>query len=339
MASPEALEEIRRHVNVLKRKGKAEDRPKADAAEALTNLVLRDEELQHRTAMGLAIVAEGGIPPLVLLLRNAGNYYAKMNASMALYYASMDNGKVCKAIVDCGGRAALEAMAKDERTDADPLVKVARSKAKQTLEALRTAELRPELMEVPEPKARRLPEVEAVEAGPSSPNWVVKALESDSASEQCQAAEQLGNWAATSDDKRSEISKAGGCEALVALMVTGNDDAKSQAARALRNLANHAEAKELILKADGIAILTPLAKHGKGKVKETAGEALNLLLVDAKAAPVADTKPEPTPTSIPTGEGTKVAMFSARFDGGPVEKTLSCLCHFLVQALFFFAFF
>ena len=62
-------------------------------------------------------------------------------------------------------------------------------------------------------------------------------------------------------------------------MVTGNDAAKWLAARALRNLANHAAAKELILKADGIAILTPLAKHdnGKGKVKEAAGEALNLL--------------------------------------------------------------
>jgi hypothetical protein len=58
-------------------------------------------------------------------------------------------------------------------------------------------------------------------------------------------------------------------------------------------LANHPEAKESILKADGIAILTPIAKHGRGKVKEAASEALNLLsLADAKAKPApVDTKP------------------------------------------------
>jgi hypothetical protein len=79
----------------------------------------------------------------------------------------------------------------------------------------------------------------------------------------------------------------------VALVVNGGEDAKWHAARALRNLANHPEAKESILKADGIAILTPIAKHGRGKVKEAASEALNLLsLADAKAKPApVDTKP------------------------------------------------
>ena len=147
----------------------------------------------------------------------------------------------------------------------------------------------------------------------------VNGVKSGSAEEQFFAAEQLGTWAAMSDEKRGEINKAGGCEALVALVVNGSDDAKWHAARALRNLANHAEAKESILKADGIAILTPLAKHGKGKVKEAAGEALNLLsVVDAKAKPAA----KPDAASIPSGAGTRVAMFSARFDGGPIEKML-----------------
>lgn len=60
-------------------------------------------------------------------------------------------------------------------------------------------------------------------------------------------------------------------------------------------------------------------KHGKGKVKEAAGEALNLLSsVDAKAKAAA----EPAATPIPIGARTRVAMFSARFDGGPIEKTL-----------------
>lgn len=91
-----------------------------------------------------------------------------------------------------------------------------------------------------------------------------------------------------------EINNAGGCEALVATVVNGSDDAKWHAARALRNLANHAEAKQNILKADGIAVLTPLAKHGKGKVKEAASEALNLLFLPerrVRPARAADTKP------------------------------------------------
>ena len=130
----------------------------------------------------------------------------------------------------------------------------------------------------------------------------VKALETGD-DEQCKAAEQLGSWASTSDENRIAIDQAGGAEALVELVMTGSDDAKCHAARALRNLANHAEAKESILKADGIAVLTPLAKRGKGKVKEAASEALNLLSLGCPA-PVADTKAQPA-TGIPTGEGTR----------------------------------
>ena len=80
-----------------------------------------------------------------------------------------------------------------------------------------------------------------------------------------------------------------------------DDDKKRKAASGLgivaygeeKIQANHPEAKESILKADGIAILTPIAKHGRGKVKEAASEALNLLsLADAKAKPApVDTKP------------------------------------------------
>ena len=171
--------------------------------------------------------------------------------------------------------------------------------------------------------------------------WQVKAevnaLENED--EQCKAAEQLGTWAATSDENRGVINRAGGVEALVALVVTGSDEARCHAARALRNLANHAEAKENILKADGIAVLTPLAKHGKGRVREAASEALNLLSVEAKAkpAPVADSTPaaEPSATEIPSGQGTRVAMFSARFDGGPMEVTLGrLLCHLSFAFLF-----
>jgi hypothetical protein len=108
----------------------------------------------------------------------------------------------------------------------------------------------------------------------------------------------------------------------VALVVNGSDDAKWLAARALRNLANHAEAKESILKADGISTLTLVMKHGKGKVKDAASEALNLLSLATKPNPAPVAAPVEAATEIPSGHGTRVAMFSARFDGGPVETTL-----------------
>ena len=124
------------------------------------------------------------------------------------------------------------------------------------------------------------------------------------------------------------ISREGGAEALVALLVTGSDDAKWHAARALRNLANNCEAKEAILKAGGIATLEPVVRHGKGKVKEAADEALRLLSEKQETksiqatghGKIAEGGPGDT---IPTGEGTRVAMFSARFDGGPIEQMLS----------------
>ena len=115
----------------------------------------------------------------------------------------------------------------------------------------------------------------------------------------------------------------------MALLVIGSDDAKWHAARALRNLANNCEAKEVILKAGGIATLEPVVRHGKGKVKEAADEALKLLSQEQETQSIqaaghgriAEGRAGDT---IPTGEGTRVAMFSARFDGGPIEQMLGC---------------
>ena len=113
---------------------------------------------------------------------------------------------------------------------------------------------------------------------------------------------------------------------MVALLVTGSDDAKWHAARALRNLANNFEAKDVILKAGGIATLEPLVRHGKGKVKEAADEALKILSQKQETKSIQATghgKIAEAGDKIPTGEGARVAMFSARFDGGPIEQMLS----------------
>ena len=312
MVDQKTLEEIRRDLGTLK-DPKRDDWDKGCAATALRTAAEHDRDVPA------VIAATGGLPLLVQLLHDGGDL-AKWNAANALEILAEDK-EVAKAIVASGGREPLQAIAKDEREE--KWVKLGRASAQKALELLPGAE------DTKESTPGVSMEAPSGTANPKQVQVEVKALESDSSDEQCKAAEQLGNWAAASDEKRSEINKAGGCEALVALVVTGSDDAKWHAARALRNLANHAEAKESILKADGIAVLTSLAKHGKGKAKEAASEALNLLsLVDvqAKPAPAVDTKPAEsaaaTATDIPSGEGTRAAMFSARFDGGPVEKTL-----------------
>ena len=289
----EDLYQIRKKVQVLRDLDSSE-KQKAAAAMALGELAL------HGAPTQLAIEAAKGVPLLVAML---GESLMENHAAYALHMLAM-NPRVAKAIVACGARQPLEEMRGEGN-------------------AMDTLKLLPD-----DPKAE--PKAEQKTSGEMNLKQLkseVKALETGSKAVQCRAAEQLGTWAAISDENRGAINRAGGCEALVALVVNGSDDAKWHAARALRNLANHAEAKKNILKADGIAILTPIAKHGKGKVKEAAGEALNLLSsVDAKAKAAA----EPAATPIPIGARTRVAMFSARFDGGPIEKTLGFFGFILV---------
>lgn len=159
----------------------------------------------------------------------------------------------------------------------------------------------------------------------------MRKLDSGAEEQKAKAAEQLGTWAAVSDENRLIIGRYG-AEALVALVVTGSEDAKWHAARALRNLANNPEAKKAILKADGVPTLTLVAKHGKGRVKEAADEALKLLSQDStRPHPILEENKVADPEGdIPSGKGTRVAMFSARFDGGPIEqkfrKVFQILC-------------
>ena len=67
-----------------------------------------------------------------------------------------------------------------------------------------------------------------------------------------------------------------------------------------------------------------LRSMGKGRVKEAADEALKLLSQDStRPHPILEENKVVDPEGdIPSGKGTRVAMFSARFDGGPIEQTL-----------------
>ena len=70
-------------------------------------------------------------------------------------------------------------------------------------------------------------------------------------------------------------------------------------------------ARKPYVKAGGITALEPLVRHGEGKLQEAASEVLKLLSqVDPPAPEGANIA-----SDIPGGKDTRVAMFSARFDG------------------------
>ena len=288
----------------------------------------KEGKAQHTAALGLKKLAEhsselrkalavaGAIPALVAVVAKGNNVYTKEIAANALGYLASEDPACVKEIAAAGGIEALQALAKDgaerdardqasdtlKRLGADPNSSVSSVSAK----AGATPQAEPALQ-----NASTL-DVETLRAE-------VRNLEDGKDEEKVKAAEQLGTWSTVSDENRVLISKEGGASALVAVVVTGSDDAKWHAARALRHLANNVEAKKAIVEADGITTLTPLAKHGKGKVKEAADEALKLLSQkeDKETGPASEVE---TAGDIPNGAGTCVAMFSARFDGGPMEQ-------------------
>ena len=286
------------------------DFAKQCAARALANLATNDQSKA-------AIAAAGGIPSLAALV-TSGSDSAKGHAAHALgNLARNDENRA--AIMAAGGVQAIQEMAKDGK------VLVHRQMAQEALKHFPresgSAEGGTKLGSDPATKPSTTVSAEKLRGE-------MRTLESGNEELKAKAAEKLGTWAAVSDENRVAISREGGAEALVALLVTGSDDAKWHAARALRNLANNCEAKEVILKAGGIATLEPVVRHGKGKVKEAADEALKLLSQKQETksiqatghGKIAEGGPGDT---IPTGEGTRVAMFSTRFDGGPIEQMLS----------------
>ena len=326
------------------------DSAKEQAARALINLALNDQNKA-------AIAAAGGIPPLVALVtsgsdsakeatcdkryqrRNAtsscdGCHVLVIHCQVSQSTCSMFLGRIAwaawalgnlawndqnrAAIVAAGGVQALQEMVKDGKKVVHR--QVAKEALKHFPRESDSAEGGTKLGSDPATKPSTVVSAEKLRGE-------IRTLESGNEELKAKAAEQLGTAAAVSDENRVAISREGGAEALVALLVTGSDDAKWHAARALRNLANNCEAKEAILKASGIATLEPVVRHAKGKVKEAADEALRLLSQkrETKSIQAATAHGEIAEAgdTIPTGEGTRVAMFSARFDEGPIEQMLS----------------
>eukprot|EP00438_Fugacium_kawagutii_P002753 Skav229389 [mRNA] locus=scaffold4358:69560:76538:- [translate_table: standard] len=155
-----------------------------------------------------------------------------------------------------------------------------------------------------------------------------------------QAAAALGNLGRVAENK-VRIADAGALPPLVALLNDGNDEAKVEAAAALRNLAVAAENKVRIADAGALPPLVALLKDGNAEAKHQAEWALKklvgeddleqLLLSPGVVEELRGTARHGTGAAqveateivgalnldlaIPSGGGTRVAMFSARFDG------------------------
>ena len=140
------------------------------------------------------------------------------------------------------------------------------------------------------------------------------------------------------------IAKAGGIEPLVQLARNGSDEARVRAITALTNLAMNDDNKVAIAKAGGIESSVELARNGSYEAKKLAAGVLRHLGVNAGnvvAIPKAggidvmqqidrrggyhedlQAAEGHRVVSLPSGKDAGVAMFSARFDSGPMELVL-----------------
>eukprot|EP00434_Breviolum_minutum_P024409 symbB.v1.2.021556.t1/scaffold1847.1/size122519/9 len=187
---------------------------------------------------------------------------------------------------------------------------------------------------------------------------LVAQLQGCSDKDQASAAGALRNLARNADNKVA-IAKAGGIEVLVQIARNGSDQAKESAAGALLSLAMNKDNQVAIAKAGGIEPLVQLARNGSDEAKETAVLALKNLAVNAdntvaiaKAGGIEaldgtqqmdrrgghsgchedlQAAEGRTVVSLPSGKGAGVAMFSARFDGGPMERKFRAVHKILVD--------
>lgn len=199
-------DEIIQNIRVLE-DPEADDEETKTAAQALANEARKGEAGQS------VIVEEGGLMPLVALLES--DLKSKTKAAFALRYLAKGNDKVGMAIVACGGREALEALAncQDDQDGKD-----------HALEALKLLPA-----DFPEPPKTDLDKIR-------KHVQVFENRESDR--NKGKAAKALGELAQHGAPTQQAIEAAGALEPLIDLLAYGDDDmAKLNAAFALRWLA------------------------------------------------------------------------------------------------------
>ncbi|CAK9036601.1 Hypothetical protein SCF082_LOCUS21792 [Durusdinium trenchii] len=125
-------------------------------------------------------------------------------------------------------------------------------------------------------------------------------------------------WLGKKEINRAEIVRACGLETLVCLERSGTQQERRAARCALEELAKAPEIADQIEELKSVKALGLRENKSFGKAeKQSDGR-------NATPAPL-------TATTIQSGKGTPVAMFSLRFDGGEVEKNFRAV-HALLQA-------
>ncbi|CAE6950889.1 PUB4 [Symbiodinium natans] len=255
--------------------------------------------------------AGGGIEPLVALL-TAGSEKTKENAARALKSLAYGNADNKVRIAKAGAIEPLVALVHTGSDEAKDYAKVALSNL-----AFQNEAIEKDIVTSRQPRQEnaacalkylaygdadnKVRIAKAAKAGAIEP--LVALLTAGSEKDKENAACALKYLAYGDADNKVRIAKAGAIEPLVALVHTGSDEAKGYAKVALSNLAFQNEAIEKDIEA-------AKARSSKAKPAE-----------QALTVPSVPSAPSASSVALPSGKGARVAMFSARFDGGQVEKT------------------
>ncbi|CAE7946385.1 VAC8 [Symbiodinium sp. KB8] len=150
---------------------------------------------------------------------------------------------------------------------------------------------------------------------------LVDLLRSPGPTRQRRAAGALANLASHSEELRAAVGKAGAIGPLVELKASDHDDVAEAAADALDNLGlNDANKEEIKASEKTAPDAEPEAEEPKKVADQVQEPAKEQPTSEASAKEVGYPTPVPCQSvGLPDGAGARLAMFSLRFDNGPIE--------------------
>ncbi|CAE7864809.1 KPNA7 [Symbiodinium necroappetens] len=150
---------------------------------------------------------------------------------------------------------------------------------------------------------------------------LVDLLRSPGPTRQRRAAGALANLASHSEELRAAVGKAGAIGPLVELKASDHDDVAEAAADALDNLRlNDANKEEIKASEKTAPDAEPEAEEPKKVADQVQEPAKEQPTSEASAKEVGYPTPVPCQSvGLPDGAGARLAMFSLRFDNGPIE--------------------
>lgn len=150
---------------------------------------------------------------------------------------------------------------------------------------------------------------------------LVDLLRSPGPTRQRRAAGALANLASHSEELRAAVGKAGALGPLVELKASDHDDVAEAAADALDNLGlNDANKEEIKASEKTAPDAEPEAEEPKKVADQVQEPAKEQPTSEASAKEAGYPTPVPCQSvGLPDGAGARLAMFSLRFDNGPIE--------------------